>query len=525
MTNVVNYWIRRRSWFPFGSPADVVRSIEMAPGTAGSAASWAGVVAAAVAPVAAGDLDAAIDLAGWPVDPGERLIACAALVAGLTNAEDTRAADAMAALGRTAVRLPRYVPEVDMTKIDHGPMLTYLDPSARARWEAALLLPPKEGDLAEALVAAIGSWFLSATLRAERFQTTLYEPVPENAVAAAVVEGVRGVLTSADRTPDPIQVELVRLAAVWALAPWDAGEAARVASTIGNPGRALLARLFAAVRAPTSQQVSDVVQAVLDTAPPDLPALDRAIALAFAAQWTSDTARDELIDRAAACLGEADAMSAAVGLVLLAEAADPPRRADLTVAAMRRAEEIGNVYNRSTMLSEMLRPALLSGDVDLVVGTARRLLDADWQVLMEGLQRAAGPLVEFAGAGVIGELDRAFRAAQAIVGRVDDGAHLDGVAAADFRVPALAAPAQEPGPGKVPDPGVVYLDGADLPGMSLVQDSAESKLDPGDYAFAACDGISSGLRVWMAARSEQIWRLVDIRWVFPDANRAARVSR
>ena len=142
LTNTLNYWFAERERAPYFEPADVVRSIEKTPGIVGSIASWAAVVAEAVAPVAAVDLAEAVALAGWNTDPGQRLVALSALAKALADAGDPRAADALAAVGRAAVRLPRYVAELDMTKVDQAPMLTYLDPSARARWEAALRLPP-----------------------------------------------------------------------------------------------------------------------------------------------------------------------------------------------------------------------------------------------------------------------------------------------------------------------------------------------------------------------------------------------
>jgi hypothetical protein len=130
----------------------------MYPESRGSLASWAAVVAAAVRPLAAVDLDAAVEVAGWPADPCERLIACAALVAPLTSAGDFRSALALEAVGRAAVDLPRYRSEIDLTPVPQGPAVAYLDPAVRARWEAALLLPPEDEATADALVGRPWAW-------------------------------------------------------------------------------------------------------------------------------------------------------------------------------------------------------------------------------------------------------------------------------------------------------------------------------------------------------------------------------
>lgn len=61
----------------------------------------------------------------------------------------------------------------------------------------------------------------------------------------------------------------------------------------------------------------------------------------------------------------------------------------------------------------------------------------------------------------------------------------------------------------------LFLDVNDLPGMERVQDSRLRGTDPHDGAFLQCRGLYSGMAVWMAQESAPVWRLVDIRWVFP----------
>ena len=104
-------------------------------------------------------------------------------------------------------------------------MLTYLDPGARARWESALLLPPAEFEVAGALAQATGSWYLSETLRAQQLFGYLNGLGPPDSDGQDDGDQVQQALESVDGLNDPIQADLVRLAACWALAPRDAERA------------------------------------------------------------------------------------------------------------------------------------------------------------------------------------------------------------------------------------------------------------------------------------------------------------
>jgi hypothetical protein len=495
--NCLNYWFAARDRLPFLMPADVARSIQVAPGVAGSTDSWACVVAAAVPAVLDDDLSAAVDLLGWLTDPGERLIAIAGLATGMLARGDPLAPTAMAALGRAAVDLPRYAPEVDLTRIEQGPMLTYLDPSARARWEAALRLPPAEDAVADALTTATGSWYLAATRAAQRAVDHLYG-LGDGDIDE---QEVRGVLAEAEEV-DPLQADLIRLAAAWALAASDS--AADIVATIRNPGTALIARLVTGMDTDAS----------LAAAPDDLPALHRIAAVTITGDLAAGVQALEATP--------VDPLTATRALALLAgRAEDPARAAELVREGLARAEEVGDVYLRNDALADLLGPAARTGDMSLVITVSRRLLAADWQVLMAGLRRGVGALMEFAGTGVLGELDTAFRAAKTVLGGA--GGHVDGVAAPGDRQAALpaAAPPRSGAAAPVDRAAAAYLEQDDLPRMSLVQDCAGAGPDDGDYAFAACDGMASGFRVWMAPESDPVWRLVDIRFVFPDAARAS----
>ncbi|MBO0906689.1 hypothetical protein [Arthrobacter sunyaminii] len=446
--NSVNYWFRGRDWRWFVEPAEVARSIGMPPGSAGAVASWAGVIAAAIEPVAKLDRDMAIDLAGWPSDSGERLIACAALVRALTEAGDGRAAAALDALDRAAVSLPRYVAELDLEKVDQGPVLAYLNPSVRARWEAALLLPSNAMHIAEELSKATDSWYLDATLRAQRLWELILAKSPEGWDRQTIMESISRGLSSMAGYPDDIQSDLVRVAAALALSRFDATQAEAIAATIQHPGRALLARIHVAAMTADADAVPAACRATLESAPADLSVLDRAAAAATATALAAGEDKQgalDLTDIGVAALEGADALSATWGLVMLAAKIDGPRRVFLLHEALRRAEEVGNVYLRNDVLASMLEPATLTNDSSVITMVARRLLAADWQVLMEGLRRAIGPLVTLAGPGLLTQLDEALWAAQQVVGANGPPKHLDAVASPPLRVQVLTATSPEAG--------------------------------------------------------------------------------
>jgi hypothetical protein len=416
---------------------------------------------------------------------------------------------------------------VDLEKIPQGPVLAYLDPSVRARWEAALLLPPETTPTADSLTAATGSWYLHATLHAQRLSDTLFAPVPQDTSPQAVIDEVSEMLASVEGHPDDIQLDLVRAAAVWALAPWDAAQTEAVASRIEHPGRAVLARLYQAF-ATTSDPaaLTAACRTILDAAPAELPVLYRVVALALTVGVVAGSDAEgahELTDTGTTALAGSDALTATHGLVALAASADEPRQTQLLRAALRRADDVGNGYLRNDVLADMLIPAALTGDASVLTEVTRKLLAADWQVLMEGLRRAIGPLVALAGPGLLTQLDEALWAAQRVVS-ADAGApasHLDGVAATPMRVQVLANPAPAAATTHVVHPEPLYLAAEDLPGLALVQDSRHQGPDPADYAFAACEGLHSGFQVWLGEQTKPVWRLVDIRFVFADAERAA----
>lgn len=525
MQNAVSYWARAREQLPFVEPADVVRSMRMAPGVNGSTASWAGVVAAAVVPIATVDLDAAIALPGWIADPAERVIGVAGLVAALADADDPRAGDALAALGRSVVGLPHYTAELDVATVDRVPALRYLDPTARARFEAATLLPDEHGSLALSLMAVSESRYLLDTVRAQQLFDLLWGPVACHTDGAEVAGYVRQIVAEGDANADPIQRELVRVAAAVAVAPWDHHLLAATLAGIHHPGRALVARMSVALMSITeADDLAVAARRLLDDVPTDADPAYPVCVAAMAMRALDDDAKGELTDRAVALLSDAAPRSVAQGFAELAWSAAPQRRADLTRTALRWMERVENPYLRDDLLSDLFAVAARSGDVELLVATARRELDAGWEVLMEGLRRGIGPLVELAGPEVIARLDDAFRAAQAIAGPAAAAGPLDGVAPPTSRDPApIAARAPSPQPrGSIRH---LYLADEDLPGMTLEHDGADTGPEPDDYAYVACDGVGTGLRAWLADAAGPFSRVVDIRVVLPDAERAAAYYR
>ena len=68
----------------------------------------------------------------------------------------------------------------------------------------------------------------------------------------------------------------------------------------------------------------------------------------------------------------------------------------------------------------------------------------------------------------------------------------------------------------------LYLEAADFTApMRQVQDTRLQGPDPVDVWFAKYQGILTGFAVWMSSVDKVIWRLVDIRTVFPTARQAS----
>jgi hypothetical protein len=103
--NSMTYWADGRKWRSFSGPADVLRSVES---IFPEGASWARAVATAVASIVEIDFNRAAELACWLADPGERLVAHAALADALASCQDPRAARIVSHVLDRALNLPRY---------------------------------------------------------------------------------------------------------------------------------------------------------------------------------------------------------------------------------------------------------------------------------------------------------------------------------------------------------------------------------------------------------------------------------
>jgi hypothetical protein len=57
--------------------------------------------------------------------------------------------------------------------------------------------------------------------------------------------------------------------------------------------------------------------------------------------------------------------------------------------------------------------------------------------------------------------------------------------------------------------------------MRMTQDNRENGPDPGNRSFAKHRGIQAGFTVWMGNSEKPIWRVVDIRFVFPTEGAAS----
>lgn len=71
----------------------------------------------------------------------------------------------------------------------------------------------------------------------------------------------------------------------------------------------------------------------------------------------------------------------------------------------------------------------------------------------------------------------------------------------------------------------LFLVGSELPAMRKTQDSRFKGPDPKDRWFKLYQGRYGGMQIWMGSGRAAVWRVVDIRWVFPSAKHAALYHR
>jgi hypothetical protein len=510
MIKVSNRWVEDRAKWFYSCPADVQRSIVATPRDRHADGSWAAVVAEAVLPAAAHDLRAAIDLAGWVVEPGQRLLAlCAAAVAMKRAAVP---GTMILALRGAADDLVRYVP-VYPEEIGRFPFLAYIDPSARALFEAALLLPSDMSIQIPLTPRLPASAYLRATFVAQQYWELLAAPY------SLSPDLVHEIIERIDGHGDQIQADLVRGAAATRSDP---ATAETIVASIGTSWIAALTRIHLAVRSgcgpahylPILQGIGEDGSAVqraelAATAYMVLCEQDEQAALACA-EWGAAAAREGDPDQAACGLAALTAVTGSAGLF-----------EECLARSDKVANLVSNPYLVDRVMVRLLQPALRTGHTGLLVETVRRLVESGWTVLMQSLREAISPLVTAAGPQIVLAIDEALRAAQAVVGDVP-GKNFDGVAVPDRR----------PGPGWLPlvkEPDESYLSlflSADaLPGMTQYQDWRIQDPSAEDEIFTRLGGIRAGYVIWHAHHSAAIQKLFDFRWIFPDEDAAAQYHR
>lgn len=523
LSNVFNYWDSRGRWDSFRQPVDVARSIDTSPTVASSRVSWAAVIAEAVMVMATTERDDAIALSHWLADPHERLIAAAALVPD--RQDHPNAAAALDAVGALAVALPRYGATIDFDMMPESSAIAYQNPSACARWEAAIALPSWAIRTARDLATATGSSYLTVTYEAQRLYYQLaWQSSAE--VDDALLGAMDTALAQFWNHPDKLQRDLLIAEVVRITSSTRPAHAHALIEYISHPKIAALVTLFFAT---DTRDLVRRCEHLMQELPDEVLPVHRASIAAEAARWAREdgAAADRLIAIGVDSLVDRDPLQRALGLTELCWAAAPDMATDLVLAALDAAEQIDNNMLAEHVFARLVGPAFRTGDAGLIVQIARRALMAGWEVLVEGLRRGVTAMLQYGGIGLISALDIAFRAADAVLTgpRQTERGHVDGVALPSFRN-ARSEPRRAPMPLDVDDVAELYCTAEDLPpGVTLLQNSLDLGSDPGDYAFGPCLGRHAGLRVWQGDDDLTIQRICDIRFVFPDAESAALYHR
>jgi hypothetical protein len=522
VANEVNYWIDgRRSQF-FSRPADVLRSLEFC---FFPRASWARAVVAAIASVAVYDVDAALALAAWPTDPCERLIALGELAAAFDAARDPRFEQVLRTMERAASSLPEYAAELDLSAFRHGPVLMYLNPSVRARFEAAIALPAGALTLARSLIEATGSWYVEVVHDADSFARTFCASpgLISTKESAASVQRMLDRISGAD----DLVGDLARFHYAAALARFDVDRARAEAARISSAYVRALAQLNLVVydEQPASTSRARSLE-ILNSLGEDVSRIQAAeLAAAAASIFDADEDRCELLRWGEAVAAEGNPREQARGLIALSRSAPVSQRASQLARVLTLAQMIGNQYLRADVLADSLAPALAAGDPNIVVGVIAALLGESWSVFVEGLRRAMPSLVDALGPEIVESLDSVLRRAQRVLGNraagEGDPQDLDGVRAVRAPDDPQSTILNEPPPGYL----TLFLDDADLRGLRCVQASQFQGPAPDDEPFSRLRGLESGLVVWLAELNDPIWRLVDIRFVFETPSAAADYYR
>ena len=528
ITNCVNYWVRGREWRFFRSPVEVLRSMdEVFPATA----SWARAVAASIPGVAAVDRDQAVAMTWWLADPAEQLPALAAIArtfeddASQGEKNDGPLQVVLTTMQANVSDLPEYAPEADLKKIPQGPVLRYLDPTVRARFEAALLLS-SESDPFHLLPRNEEFWYLNEVQRAESLFNNLLDGVYSGLAPDDFARQMDDVSESYGRFDDLLK-DLLEMAAGYALSVKDAERGRTRLGRIANPtiktaATLLLAQFDDSGGSPTPEEVLKILASA-----GEIPPMHRAnlAAIAVPVCEASGHGTRALLEWGLSQLENADPLSSCHGLSALAAVAPPERRGSMLSQALTSSEQIVNPYLRNDAVANLLGPAVSTADATLVARILERLFDASWTAFMDGLRRAMPQIVNAAGPAIVEKMDAAMRRAQAVseTSQSPDASldHFDGVLSPALRKQALKSAAEKTAELLLPYLST-FLDQADVvPSLRWVQDSRIAEPDEGDEAFARLHGSRTGLSVWLSDFEHTIWRMVDIRFLFDDPGEAA----
>ncbi len=424
--NVATYWSEGREAELFERPAEVLESASMAPQDRAFTGSWAAVAAAAVDALADTETDAAAALAARVVDPLHRLVADAALLAAFVGLGREEATDLAELVERDLEALPHYRPEVPLDDHPQGRVISALDPSARARFAAALLLPE---DARWRDVLREDSPYAGLTALAELGLRWLEAADTETLTA----DEVMSTLEMLDGYPDALQLDIVRAEAVRRLE--DLGDA-RAEEVFGRIGTVHLRRLLVlerlAVAGVTDEESWwDAIRVGEDRIAPSQVLRLAARAAALARNAGPPGLADQIVDvcrRESAQLALHDQISV---LLDLADGSEPGDAAGLVLDAMNLSRGPGNPYRVAVAVARALAIAITTGNVLLVGKVVERLVSLDWSVLMNALRDAMWLLAEEGGGDVVARLEARLLRAQVVVdgAAVADGSirHLDGV--------------------------------------------------------------------------------------------------
>jgi hypothetical protein len=487
-------------------------------------ASWARAVAASIQEVAAIDVDRAIEMAYWSADPAEQLVALAGVAVALDGAAPPLQT-ILTTFESKLNELPQFVPHVDLTRISQGPILRYLDPTVRARFEAALLMVTENDPYDLLMRSDEDYWYLNEVHRAETVFRGLLDGTYSGIAPDELERQMEDLCESYSRIDDLLK-DLLELAGCYALSANDFTRGQARLERIANQSIRARATLLVAQHDPSgvSSKPAEMLKILTDCEAAISPS-HRAHLAAIAVQACEASGQDgsALFNWGIKQLEAADPIDVTYGSIALAPVAPPELRPSILSHALASSEQIQNEYMRNDLMANLLAGAVGVTDGALVGRVLDGLFDARWSAFMEGLRRAMPHLVSVAGADIVEKIDASMRRAQAVLGTppasfgID---HFDGVLAPALREQARRA-AFSSADGSLDAYLSTYLNQSDVgPALRWVQDSRVRRADPLDDVFARLHGRRSGLSVWLDEMDCTIWRMVDIRFLFDTAAEA-----